>query len=124
MRSDENDVLGQLNRAAKKYGGTPPVTKESAMIKRLRCSKTVWFALLLPPVSWLIQWKNGGILPVSVQTWGPLLVTIGMILLRLATGDYVCHFTPPANGGRQPPGGMPDNQGADAPRSPTERVAP
>ena len=58
-------------------------------MKKIRKSKTFWAALVLPLVGWAIQYKNGGVLPLEVQTYGPLLVSIGFILLRTCTGDAV-----------------------------------
>ena len=52
---------------------------------------TTWAAISLPIVGWAIQWKSGGMLPMFVQTWGPLLVGIGVILLRRGTSS-ACRF--------------------------------
>lgn len=59
-------------------------------MKKLRRSKTLWYALLLPILGWLVQWKNGGTLPIDLQTYGPLLIAVGIILLRLTTGEPTC----------------------------------
>ena len=56
----------------------------------VRC-RTTWAAISLPLVGWLIQHQNGGMLPLAVQTWGPLLVAVGVILFRLATTES-CRF--------------------------------
>ncbi len=53
--------------------------------KSLLTSKTFWCAAALPVTSWTIQSINGGILPQVLQTWGPLVVAVGFMLLRLAT---------------------------------------
>lgn len=58
-------------------------------MKKLRKSKTFWCSLSLPLFGWIIQWRNGGELPLIVQSWGPLTVAVGFILLRLTSGDSV-----------------------------------
>lgn len=60
-------------------------------MKKLRRSKTVWFALLIPLLGWAVQWHNGGLLPVELQTFGPLLIAVGIILFRIQTGEPTCH---------------------------------
>lgn len=62
-------------------------------MKRIHASRTLWAAASLPVSGWLIQWWNGGMLPMHVQTFGPLAVAVGVILLRLATTTGV-DFTP------------------------------
>lgn len=56
-------------------------------MKRLWRSRTIWSAVTLPVVGWVIQWRNGGTLPVFVQTCGPLLVCVGIVLLRMGTNQ-------------------------------------
>ena len=75
-------------------------------MKPLTRSKTIWSALLLPLVGWLIQRTNGGELPLILQSTGPLIVAVGIILLRLATTEpcWVC--------GRTKPEAFPDEQPA------------
>lgn len=42
-------------------------------------------AISLPITGWFIQWYNVGTLPLFVQTWGPLVIAIGVVLFRRAT---------------------------------------
>lgn len=56
------------------------------MKKILQC-KTTRAAVILPFVGWFIQWYNGGMLPMFVQTWGPMLVAVGVILFRRVTSE-------------------------------------
>lgn len=57
--------------------------------KRLRASKTIWFNLACPPLAWAFIVWNGGSMPVLVQWWGPVVVCVGNILLRIQTDKAV-----------------------------------
>ena len=56
-------------------------------MKNITRCKTTWAAISLPLVGWLIQSCNGGPLPLFVQTWGPLAIAVGVMLLRRATSE-------------------------------------
>lgn len=61
-------------------------------MKNLLTSRTAVAAISLPIVGWVIQFGfNGGVLPMFVQTWGPLSVAIGIVLFRLST-SAPCRF--------------------------------
>lgn len=59
-------------------------------MKKMRYSLTIWFALAIPVFGWFSIWVNNGIMPIFLQWNGPLLITIGIILLRLRTSDAIC----------------------------------
>lgn len=56
-------------------------------MKSTMASKTIWAAIALPITGWGIQHWNGGMLPMFVQTWGPLVVAVGFALLRCSTTE-------------------------------------
>ena len=58
-------------------------------MKKMRYSLTIWFSLLIPAVAWFSIWMNNGIMPMFLQWNGPLLITVGLIMLRLRTSDAI-----------------------------------